>query len=313
LDKIMSLSARIIRQLPFVGRSVQCVLERLDRNSKAIADVEKQLQDASRRPVTRLEIEANLRIADNSFLHDTVVVLGSGPSISETAPAVRSTIAKLPTIAMNRYTLFWEDIGIWPSYVFLADSLGVGPRVFVETCKVIADLNSAPSPVLLLEAYYQLCVPPSIESLFFVRDDRNGDTLEWAESLREPMFFQRGSLSSLMNLIYASRLAKNVVLIGVDLNRPGAFYDVHSDSRPDLFNAWDQEAAKLGKHATAVSVNGWSGSVLDNWKIITNNFQRMGITISSLSATSELVESGHCPATSAADLDRMAAAVDSSY
>jgi hypothetical protein len=237
-------------------------------------------------------LRAELRRNRNDFLHEKIIVLGSGPSLNELDFEPFKTSFNVPFIAMNRYILFWEQIGIWPSYFFLADNLGAGLNVFNETMRRIERQSELPKPTLILEEFYRNCVFPQNSAIFFNRDDRLGSNLQWAENPFEPMFFHRGSLSSLLNVIAAYRLARSVFIAGVDLNRPGYFFDNCRTNFPEFFNPWDDQAYEKGHHATAISVNGWEGSILDHWSIINDNYARLGIGLYSVDDSSLLVKNG---------------------
>lgn len=271
------------------------VLKSIVEHDARLRSIEQQLRITDPRPRGFYALEAIDRQARGNFLHEKLVILGSGPSIAETTQEERAIIARLPTVAMNRYLTFWEMIGIWPLYSFIADSRGAGPRIFFEMCRSIFAQATKVSPTLIVEEYYAQCVPSQFDSYIFRRDDREGSNLAWGTHPEHRMFFHRGSLSSLLNIISVLRLARKVFLIGVDLNRPGCFFDAHKSSHPELFNEWDEQAAKAGGHATAVEFGSWTGSILDHWGIINENYVKSSMSLACLSASSALVEQGLCP------------------
>ena len=200
---------------------------------------------------------------------------------------------------MNRYLVFWDMIGIWPTYYFLADSRGVGRRVFEASINLIRDQRPDASPILLLESDFEAAVPGDLPAVFFRRDDRNGNQHEFAETLNDPMYFHRGSLTSLLNLISVLRIAPLIRLVGVDLNRPGTFFEsTRNETGGDkYFNPWDEYAKDQGVHATVANMEkaGWgSGTMLDEFHTLVAYLADRGITITSASRDSLLVEEGLC-------------------
>ncbi|TWU21218.1 hypothetical protein Pla52o_42520 [Novipirellula galeiformis] len=238
-------------------------------------------------------------IREDGYRHDEVFILGSSSSMLELDIAQKNAIQASVSISMNRYLVFWDLVGIWPKYHFLADSLGVGWQVFRKSLETIRSSESREQPVMLLESDFQLAVPVELPAIFFDRDDRSGDHREFAESLDQPMFFRRGSLTSLLNLIYVLRLAPRIRLVGVDLNRPGTFFEAkQSDpSWKRFFNPWDEVAKSQGVHATVADMSkaGWGqGSVLDEFGTLIDHLNQRGVSVSCTSPDSLLVEKGFC-------------------
>lgn len=294
----MLIEPRKLCKIPIVGSYFRLILDWANDTSARLNSLENRIE---RIPSSQHVFEAMARIESGEFVHDTVVVLGSGPSIAELTDEERDIISGLPTIAMNRYLPFWEMIGLWPSYVFAADSRGVAPRVFLEICKTIHSCD-LPAPKMLLENYYRLCVPAGLDAICFSRDDQLGTNLNWADDPLQPMFFHRGSLSTLMNVISVFRIARNIALIGIDLNRAGTFFDCKKSACPTFFNEWEHDGATNGRHATTVEINGWKGSILDHWNLVNDGLTRNGIQLVSLSDKSELVVRGLCQYMSPLDL-----------
>src|SRR4029453_12249098 len=69
-------------------------------------------------------------IGPNGFRHSELTILGSGPGLLELSDTEKDYLRQSPTVAMNRYLAFWDLVGIWPTFVYLADTLGVGRKVF---------------------------------------------------------------------------------------------------------------------------------------------------------------------------------------
>jgi hypothetical protein len=230
----------------------------------------------------------------SAFLAEEVFVLGSGESLHHLTDKERQYIGKSQTVAMNRYLLFWDLIGIWPKFVFLADSLGVGKRVFLELSRVVLGENK-PKPTFLLEEYFQDFMHPNIPVVFFKRDDVQGSRLAWARCLSDPMFFHRGSLTSLINLLCVLRIAPVLKLLGVDLGPGRSFYHEQQKERyRDLVNPWDEKAFQLGMHATVAHVNGWNSSMLDHWHELDAAVKNVGVKLYCCNEKSLLVRNQLC-------------------
>lgn len=238
-------------------------------------------------------------IKEDGFRFDEIFLLGSGSSILELTESQKNQIRAGASVSMNRYVIFWELVGIWPSLHFLADSRGVGRQVFRRSLEIIRENDPADRPTLLLESEFELLTPRDLPGVFFYRDDRRGSNCEFADSLEDPLFFHRGSLTSLLNLVSILRLAPKVRLIGVDLNRPGTFFEEMS-RRPEYaqyFNDWDERAKSQGVHATVanMSASGWgSGTILDKFDVLLGELRERGISCTCTSPESLLVESGLC-------------------
>ncbi len=231
----------------------------------------------------------------NGFRHEEINILGSGPSLLELTDAEREALRRGPTVAMNRYLAFWDLVGVWPTYVFLADRLGVAPRVLDRSIQIA--LGSANPPIFLLENGFRLRMPETLPTVYFLRPD-NKPQLDWADSLDARLYSFRGSLTTLLNLCSVLRLAPRIRLVGVDLDRPGAFFDSARAGHPGLFNPWDDEAAEQGLHATVASIERWggarAGTILDRWPELTECLRTRGIQLGCAGATSLLVKRELC-------------------
>lgn len=288
-----SLASKIRRHrlLPYQFEALQA---RIDSTEAELAHLQGELR-ARAALASQIAISKLPSPAPNGFRYPEVFILGSGPTLKETSSAERAVISNRPTIAMNRYLLFWDLIGIWPSFVFLADTLGVGRLVFDRL--VLAAQARSPAPCFLIEHAFSIRAPAGLEAISFHRPDgRLHDS--WSDSLDDRLFFHRGSLTSLLNLACILRLAPVIRLVGVDLNRPGTFFDSARHRYPDLFNPWDEEAAKQGLHATVASIERWggakAGTILDFWPLLSEHLSRRGMRVVSTQKSSLLVEHGLC-------------------
>ena len=117
------------------------------------------------------------------------------------------------------------------------------------------------------------------------------------------MFGCYGSLSVLLNLISATKLSKNILILGVDLNTPGTYFDKYRKSKKNLFNKEEKLDFKWGMHQTLY--DGKEGiNILTNWSVIQKNLKKRGIKLYCGNKNSELVTSGLVKYISTADFKK---------
>jgi hypothetical protein len=252
----------------------------------------------------------------------TVYVLGSGPSLLAVSAAERAHIAGQLSVGMNKYLLFWERAGILPTHFFLADRHYPAVRVYEES--VLAARDAGRPVHFLLDAAYGArygggplkrmrnmpwslalrwrhgfrpalaCVPE--QATYFTRWHGWNDPKVWARSLHEKMFFHRGSLSCLLNLLCVLRLGEEIKLLGVDLNTPRSFYDDAIADREYLHDEYMRMQAQgdAPMHMTAAPYRGMGG-IQEVWPFIQTQVEAAGIRLVCCSPTSLLVEEELCP------------------
>lgn len=252
----------------------------------------------------------------------TVYVLGSGPSLLELNAAERAHVAAHLSVGMNKYLLFWGKAGIFPSHFFLADIHYPAVRVYEES---VAAVRAAGRPVhFLLDASYRArygggrlrrvrnhawslglrrrhgfrpdlsCVPE--QATYFTRWHGWNDPKVWARSLEEKLFFHRGSLSCLLNLLCVLRLGEEIKLLGVDLNTPRSFFEDALAERRYLQDAYMrmQDIGATKMHMTAAAYRGMGG-IQEVWPFIQAQVETAGLRLVCCSRASLLVEEELCP------------------
>lgn len=282
---------RIQRKLP---GDVSAVREGLIQSDAQLSTIRENLEARAQLNAWRY-LQKLPPIGGNGFRYPEITILGSGPSLLELTEGEREVLRSSPTIAMNRFLVFWNLLQIWPAYVFLADTLGVARLVFDRSARLA--LESDNPPLFLLERAYQLRVPDALPAIYFNRPaNKNSET--WGETLEDRLYSYRGSLTTLLNLCAVLRFAPIIRLLGVDLDRPGSFYDSARAQSPELFNPWDDEAARQGVHATMAAIERWGGSkagtILDRWTQISEFMAARGMTIVCGGPSSLLVKRGLC-------------------
>ncbi|MFM1920864.1 MAG: hypothetical protein RLZZ303_2498 [Candidatus Hydrogenedentota bacterium] len=253
---------------------------------------------------------------------EVVYVLGSGASLLRLGPEECARVERGPAVAMNKYLLFWELAGIWPSHYFLADIHYPALRVYEESVAIAR--TRKPAPHFLLDESYRLRYgggfakrmrnlpfqlrqrwrhgytyqPSSLPAgaTYFKRCHRWAAPQIWGETLDDLMYFHRGSLSVLINLLTVLRLGRHIKLLGVDLGTPGSFYDEAIQSRPYLFDDYMrlQQSGAVKEHVTAATFQGMPG-IQAKWPFIQENVERRGFRLSCCNPDSLLVREGLCP------------------
>lgn len=252
----------------------------------------------------------------------TVYVLGSGTSMLDLTDEEKNHIALHPCVGMNKYVLFWDLAGIFPTHFFLADIHYPAMRVYEESVAII-EASGKPVHYLLAEFFRQrygtglrkrlwnapfrlkqhvqhgfLYAPDLTVSdvTYFKRCQTWYAPQVWGTSLDDLMYFYRGSLSVLLNLLCVLNLGKRIKLLGVDLSTSSSFYDEAIKDRPYLVDQWMrlQQQGVAKRHVTAEPIQGMPG-IQEKWPFIQSNVERMGFALYCCNPKSLLVEEGLCP------------------
>ena len=224
---------------------------------------------------------------------DCVYVLATGPSLSKITDEEKHVIGQSLSVGMNRYLLFWEKFGIWPDFFFLGDKYVAAPSIFIEACNVI--VGDERPITLLVDQFFRSAAPVTRPAIFFDRWHSDTDEATWAQGPGDKLFFWRGSLTCLVNLLCVLRVAPKIKLVGVDLNRPGSYFAKETQARPDLEDPQNLEAARLGIHSTAMpGVRGEAG-IEAKWPYVQHSAKQQGVEIVCCNPESLLVQAGVCP------------------
>lgn len=252
---------------------------------------------------------------------NTVYVLGSGASLKELTEAEKRYLEGQTTVAMNKYLLFWEKLGVFPTHFFLADIHHPSLKVFEES---VAIAQKGPRPVhffladefrrryginpvkRLVNAPFRLrhyfkhgfLYSPEVtaEPVTYFKRCQTWDAPEvWGKTLNDLMYFYRGSLTVLLNLLAVLKLGRSIKLLGVDLGSAASFFQEEIAQRPDLFDDYmKMTAAPERKHMTAETFKGMPG-IQTKWPFIRENLEKEGISLYCCNPKSLLVEEGLCP------------------
>lgn len=260
--------------------------------------------------------------------NSTVYILGSGSSLLKLTEEEKEYLKNQTIIAMNKYILFWQKIGIFPTHYFLADIHYPAIKVFQESQSIIK--KSGKDVYYLLDSSYKeaywnkeykginnlqwfkrssrqifsYAIRKSffykpwihIDKVTYFKRPHTFDTpIKWAKSLEEELFFYRGSLTILLNLLSILPLGKKIKLLGIDLNTSSSFYEEEIKTRPDLQDQWMkfQKNNSMNLHATAMPLNGQPG-IQSQWEFINKQLHFSGRELFCCNIESLLIQDGLC-------------------
>ncbi|MEM1211456.1 MAG: hypothetical protein AAGI68_04075 [Planctomycetota bacterium] len=266
-----------------------------------------------------------------------VYVLGSGESLLGLTAGQKAELARHPRVAMNKYLLFWEKVGVWPSHLFLADAHYPAVRVYQESHRVIAsgvaegrsgvhflldrlyarkygagrwrgragwaNLKTFGRGLLSQRFVYRPWYRPEPVT-FFAHEIASQSSPGWARSLEEPLYFYRGSLTVLINLLCLLFPGRELCLLGVDLTGP-SFFDAELTARPELHDRYvrlEREQPGEGLHATQRVIEGLPG-VMSRLPEVVEHAAGMGVRVTCGSRSSLLVSEGVCEYVSVPEAD----------
>ncbi len=243
-------------------------------------------------------------------------ILGSGRSLLALTRDERDHVnACTQTLAMNKFLLFHEKVGITPRDLFLADWHFPAPRVFLETLRKAKHIGAR---YFLDDIYRKLffqpwlhpkwnavvrwqwlwrhryVAPPFVRyphAAFFRHKVGPYEGFHWAESLDEPLFWRHGSLTTAINLATIIYPGADIKLLGVDLRGHEPFFAEELAQRDDLIDSAYRRAAEAGRHLTVV-VGDEGDTMIDAMKMVRETLAERGVRLISCNAESLLVEEG---------------------
>ncbi len=249
-------------------------------------------------------------------------VLGSGPSLLDLTSEERTRLTREPFVfAMNKYLLFWDKIGVEPSHTFLADTHYPAYEVLARSLARSRELRRPPR--FHLHRYYRdyINVGPAARYFdlvlrarlihnggwrgrylefdptpnFFAASTHNFEPMVWARSFEEQLYFYRGSLSILLNLICILNPGRPIYLLGVDMNTPESFYEEEMARDASLHDKWRAIGEREAAHPTVLQYESIPG-ILEKWPFIWESCLEAGCPIYNVNPASMLVERGLCEA-----------------
>ncbi len=264
-------------------------------------------------------------------MHDTAYILGSGPSILNLTDEEKAFLNAHPyTLAMNKYLMFWERVGVLPKDLFLADTLLDGIIVFAETMrrakelipettyyiqqKYINQFYSSNFKGLIKRVAYRLKMliyhrcwiplnPIMLQPFSLTICEEPAHCRQrWGNSITDGLIHYKGSLTTAINLATNIYPVKTIKLIGVDLYVYSPFYGSEFDAyivrhrlkAPNDASEMHEKARSMNLHATAVP-HGNLNSVIPAVTIIHEHLRTKGVNLVCCNPDSLLVQENACP------------------
>ncbi len=260
-----------------------------------------------------------------------IYILGSGESMLSLTEQERQHVLCHTSIAMNKYLIFWEKVGIYPNYLFLRDTHHPAELIYQLSVRK-AQQAKRPIHFYLGDRYrviyghepfkpsrwfstgrrlihralkhrfmYRPWMTPQAVSYFPAPPGWTA-SLTWATSMDQPMYCWRGSLSALINLACVIFPGRTIKLLGVDLGSPTSFYDEELRQSRHL---WDefvtlQMQGKSQRHMTAEVYQGMP-SIIDRWPWIMEQAAMTGNRVVCCNPQSLIVTEANCPYESVMD------------
>jgi hypothetical protein len=251
---------------------------------------------------------------------ETCFILGSGASLNDLTPQEREYLnGHSCTLAFNKYLLFWDEVGIIPTDFFLTDRHFPAHIVLARSIQISRQLqkpisfyldrfyakycSTQPRQIidglrhrLIIWKKYRFWIPFRITGTqvnYFQNILANDRSFRWATTLSEPLYFYRGSLSSVINLATIIYPECDIKLLGVDLNSNEYFYGDRIKKYPELLDRFYFLGNKAGKHPTIIG-EGSASSILNVMPKIVNHLRSLGIDLTCCNPKSLLVTEGVC-------------------
>lgn len=227
----------------------------------------------------------HVKFQNEKKIIDEIFILGSAKSILNLTEEQKNYINRSKSIGMNRYVLFWEDIGIWPEYFFFHDFW----KKFEETKfhdlidKILK--SQKPYPIFIGPSSFRFSMPKWYKSIFY-KSYSNRNKF-FAENLSQEIFFYYGSLTSLLNLIIIKKLAKKIILVGNTINTKGHFFE---KSFIEKYGYSESQFKK--EHTTFKKIN--DTNIFTNFKIITDKLKENNIRLYCIEKESEFYKNNLC-------------------
>ena len=189
-----------------------------------------------------------------------VFIIGSGQSLLRLSEEQKHHIAFRPSLAFNKYLLFWQKVGIIPDYYVWMDRHDPSRHLFSRLCDEINSLftmHDRPQLLFTRQLFAQAVKLPC-EVLFIDNDERrwldaNFQDGRWATSFAEPIFHYRSTLTDCINIAHILFPAATIKLVGVDLNSAEYFFDEEFLADPSLHDATTPLHDRGKRHPSASS------------------------------------------------------------
>lgn len=135
-------------------------------------------------------------------------------------------------------------------------------------------------------------VPPKNSSFIFVNQNGWLDGGEWSNSISDPLFHYRGSLTSVLNLITIKWPNNDVYLVGTDFYGNKYFFEDELQKVDFNWNDWTTSIIKeKGKHFSVIDYKGTT--MFDKFNYIHKELKKRSCNIFCINPDSELVIQGN--------------------
>jgi hypothetical protein len=185
----------------------------------------------------------------------TAYILGGGPSLLTLTAEEKAYLNAHPqTLAMNKYLMYWEMVGVIPRLMMQVDfGSPISKIVASETLRVRGELAQPIifyahhtlksflfSPQNLREWVralsrrlhfwqrngYWIPLRLNYDRVVYVDINPDSETFYLAKTLEESLYHYRGSLTSAINLAAILFPTADIKLLGIDMNAYSAFYEL---------------------------------------------------------------------------------------
>lgn len=249
--------------------------------------------------------------------NNEIIILGSGMSILELSEAEIEYINQCPVrIAVNKFMAFYKKVNIMPTHVYYVDSYQTSVILFLQhifnVCRqdqlknltfiLGQHLNhkriiSNPLYFYLRQQYLKIKKINDINFFLvpqncyfeFISHQSTLEGNEWSNTLEQPLFHYRGSLSTVLNYVSIKYPHHPVKLIGVDFNSPGYFFQDELNNLNFDWQDWTTPITQEKKiHFSAIPYKGTT--IFDKFDFMVEHLKRSGNEIFSCNSNSILVQ-----------------------
>lgn len=252
-------------------------------------------------------------------MDDYVYVFGTGRSLLDLTRVERDYLHQHPrTLAINRYYMYYEKLGVLPKMLFLADFNYFADLILRSTIDKLNETGHR-LPFYVNRSYLDFYRTPWYRQRVFKHRARRmmrrrydyeppgtlpdysnligmpvaNETprFDWASDLQGPLYHRRGSLSTALNLVNILYPGCSVKLLGIDLSSPGYFYDeaITDANRDQWVDEKYKNSVQAGSHAAARPKNHDPVTLTDVTGWIQTEFRRQGLDIFNCNRESLLV------------------------
>lgn len=227
-------------------------------------------------------------------------ILGSGRSLLELSQEEIAQINQSPFIlAFNKYLIFYKKIGIIPTHYLLADHGDKALLMFRETIKLCQQDPLRNVKFIFSKKLIKKLREHPEQKKLYNHSIKKRTTLitrtnwlkggSWAQSLRDPIYHFRGSLSGAINITSILNPNQKIKLMGVDLSNHEYFFQEEVENNPEEWGIFlNRLTPEDTQHETIVEVKE-TGGIQEVFPFMRENVQKNGGELLCCNAQSYLV------------------------